>query len=166
VFKGSDDIRDWVSNLNVTPESEHYEFHSGFHLAALKFVNKVRSIISENKGKSISLIGYSRGGAIAAILAYLILKKSDKLKIELTTFGQPRCFEEEKVKDVQYMILTDQLKYKRIFFQNDIVSRLPLRLQNFQHVGDKLVLKAKWWHYLPFLTVKIKVHTYYERYFW
>ena len=96
------------------------------------------------------ITGHSLGGAMATLAAAWLADK----KIPFNgayTFGQPRCGDEN------FQVAFDT-KLKNRFFRfqnnNDIVTRVPGRLMNYDHVGryihitDKRELKAdiSWWN--------------------
>ncbi len=65
VFAGSNDIKDWINNLD-TKSSENFEFHYGFKQSAERFIEQLKEIILDNSSLKITLIGFSRGGAFTA----------------------------------------------------------------------------------------------------
>jgi len=163
VFRGSNDIKDWINNFKISDSFEKLEYHHGFLKSAIRFKDSINNIIKNNKNKKISFIGFSRGGAIALILAIKLCKNDKNRKIDCFTFGQPRIAKKGKVKELFNL---KNLNYTRVFYAKDLVPGLPFKIQDFKHLpGTTFELPAKFWHYIPLLTVKVKIHTSYGDYF-
>jgi len=163
VIKCSDDIKDWISNFDLKPDNEYYEFHNGFNISAKLLIQKVVEYIKEKNVDKINMIGVSRGGAIALILAQMLTEKFPQKEITCTTFGQPKAVTAIKAMSIDVM---GKIRYTRVFFENDIITKLPLHVQGFAHVqGQEVVLPAKWWHKIPLTVIKMIVHTRYDNFF-
>ncbi|MHA1840417.1 MAG: lipase family protein [Candidatus Heimdallarchaeota archaeon] len=158
IFKGTDDVKDWINNIKYKPETEEWDFHKGFKLSGDRFYNNIKKIIFNKK---IIFIGYSRGGAIALYLADKLAEEYKHLSVECYTYGQPRVFSGNKCNEIETSF--KNILYFRTYFQHDIVTKLPLKLTGYKHLkGKNVVLKSKWWHWLPFLSMKIAVHLQYD----
>lgn len=172
IWKESDDLKDWISNFkfvdswktffkyiftkkeNLINEKELDVHHDINQVAKYYYHNKVKSILQRHytKEKKIYLCGYSRGGGIATIVASLLNYK----RINLVTFGQHKVFSESMAEKFGANII-----YKRIFFEKDFVTKVPLK---FSHpISHEIILKKEWWHNLPFM--KIKIHKSYDKFF-
>lgn len=123
VFRGSNDIQDWLGNMNINIVAG---IHEGFremlneifielsNYIFYKFTNKI----------NIYLTGHSMGGALASLCAIRLRKIGFKNIQETYTFGQPnycnRTFK-NKIKDLN-------LKFLNYINNNDIVPTLPKQL--------------------------------------
>lgn len=92
-FRGSYDWEEWFSNLApvVAGHAEHHPVlglvHAGFLATARRMVPACLDVAS---GRPIVLVGHSRGGAVALVLAAL-LTASGRPPVEVVTFGAPRA---------------------------------------------------------------------------
>lgn len=90
-FRGSDNIENWVSNLDVrhTDEGVHSGFEAGVDGLRAAGLDEAVSEMKQTAGTdSVSLCGHSRGGAMATILASQYDKQGQNVD-HVTTFGSP-----------------------------------------------------------------------------
>lgn len=134
-FRGTDELEDWLDNLNVFSERALFgEFHRGFF-------NSVESVweplfakyseLRQQKKRALFLTGHSLGGAMATIgVAKLV--HADLPFTSAYTFGQPRALTTATAR-----VFNVEAKSKFFRFQNnnDLVSRAPARLMGYSHVG-------------------------------
>jgi hypothetical protein len=115
--------------------------HRGFDEAAQELYASVRPYLRtyQDKGYSFRLTGHSLGGAMAAILALLLL--ADGYEVDKTiTFGQPKLTNKEGVKKYR------EIPLLRIIDERDLVPLLPpLTLVSsmhgkYRHFGQEIVL--------------------------
>lgn len=100
-FRGTVDQKNWVANATCTlvpsayAGSEGTKVHGGFHISYNSIRNQLLRDISslEKKVYSITIVGHSLGGALAANSAFDILHNGSAYgnprKVELITFGAP-----------------------------------------------------------------------------
>ncbi len=97
-FKGSRDLNDWLSNsyINMVEciELSPSHVHKGFLELVQRFIpwkSIGRAVLSSTKSKRLILAGHSRGGAIAMLVALLILSTPEFKDVDLycVTFGSP-----------------------------------------------------------------------------
>ena len=145
-FRGTDEPRDWLDNLNVVCDKTPLgECHRGFHRSCLDIWEPLHSAYLEiqaedrtqrTHARPLFLTGHSLGGAMCTVAASLLIAK-DKPFISAYTFGQPRAATSD-------MGLTFNNHAKERFFRfqnnNDIVTRTPPRLLGFTHVGSLLYI--------------------------
>ena len=100
-LRGTVDWKNWVANATCTlvpsayAGSEGTKVHGGFHISYNSIRNQLLRDISslEKKVYSITIVGHSLGGALAANSAFDILHNGSAYgnprKVELITFGAP-----------------------------------------------------------------------------
>lgn len=125
VFRGTDEIRDWLTNFDVRNVSlDHGSVHSGFWNAYQGLRSAIVGELHEHQPKHIWVTGHSLGGAMAVCCAY-DLEQTAELRINgLVTFGQP------KLGDAKFAEHVDAAFLGRYFaFSNDndpVVDLVPL----------------------------------------
>ena len=143
VFRGTDELQDWMRNINIFPTEElSGKFHKGFW-------NAVEGIWADLDGKykkkfkkkkrPLFMTGHSLGGAMATIVAAKLVD-IDKPFTSVYTFGQPRAMTRETARK-----LNGECKARFFRFQNnnDIVSRVPTREMGYGHVGNILYISEE-----------------------
>lgn len=163
-FIGSNDLMDWFSNFDAKMipvyGSNDIKVHDGFYTSAMKFKNIINVEALLYRNKHINFIGHSRGGSLAMISAIEYAMDNDvKNHINVVTYGQPRAGNHQ----YDRLLLDKSINYCRVYFRNDIVTEVPPIELGYEHpwFGDKLVLKAAWWHNIPFMFKR--VHLDYDR---
>ena len=164
VYRGTDDIQDWIDNLDV--EADH-NWHHGFfrhYKKTLEVMKNNHSLLIDERGiKPLYFTGHSLGGACAAIAAMeaeyyqcrdLKLKGSPLTTQPraLITFGAPRVF----TKEGQIRAGKAKFPYYRFRRCGDIVPRVPPRALHFYHAGVGVYMDRKrrahmdweWWNRL------------------
>ncbi len=91
-FRGTDDIKDWVTNVKILPGSTPWgNVHSGFLSATEALWPEICAILDHlpNSRKKIWFTGHSLGAAMAVLCSMkLTLEKNSKVS-GIYTFGQP-----------------------------------------------------------------------------
>lgn len=131
-FRGSNDIRDWVSNINTSSHVTPYgTIHSGFFNEYMKLESLFDVDLKDSR--PVFITGHSLGGALA-ILAGCHYQHLDPVVV---TFGSPRvgCSDFNKS--------CSTLRYIRWVNGNDKVCRLPLR--KYFHCGLERKLEFPWY---------------------
>ncbi len=144
-FRGteSDQSEDWMTdaNLKFAPGPLNSKCHRGF-TSALKHVWKdLRKVLEDfrDASQNIWFTGHSLGGAVAMLAAATQLDE-EKPVAGLYTFGQPRAG------DRGFAIRFDALLGDRTFRfvnQQDIVTRVPPRVLNYNHAGTACYFDSK-----------------------
>ena len=141
IFRGTDSIRDCITDLNVTRTNTPYgEIHSGFlnvyDTIHNNIKNKIIELNKDNTIKTITFSGHSMGGALATIASIMI--DIDEIIIYCITFGSPR------VGDIKFSQLHhDKLKNNSIRYvhSGDLIPHLPIKLR-FKHVKNKIYVDS------------------------
>jgi pimeloyl-ACP methyl ester carboxylesterase len=142
-FRGTTDIADWMTNLDVWKTAYRYgNVHSGFH-AALDFVwDEIELLVAQHSDKELHITGHSLGGALAT----LAMAELQYTQASLYTFGSPR------VGDKEFATTFNQLyRTYRFVNNNDVVTRIPLAgydhigsLRHFTTAGKMLIEPSDW----------------------
>lgn len=153
VFRGSDSIKDFVSNLHFLPVdfSVGMDYCGKVHKGFLDYYNKVKraGVIElllrkyrELKGATsgtvrLSFVGHSLGGVVVlcALEFFLAHGKEEgvhKDDVRCITFGAPALGDTQLRKSV----LQHTPNIHRVVYAHDIVPRLPL----YQHVADPIMI--------------------------
>lgn len=128
VFRGTDEVRDWLTNIDLRSRSRPYgSVHRGFLVAFESITTELEQVIDDHPCRSIVLTGHSLGGALATIAA-AAWNGTDRIQ-SVYTFGQPavgkRDFRE-------FMRLKYPENFHRFVNDDDIVAQVP---PGFRHVG-------------------------------
>lgn len=127
VFRGSHDLRDWLTNFTVEPVvcSTGGKAHEGFLNALNSVWEKLSELLGEDDS-SIFFTGHSLGGALATLAAAMYEKRC-----QLYTFGSPLVGDEEFS-----AALRNAASY-RIVNNRDIVTTVPPAVppcESFRHI--------------------------------
>jgi len=145
VFAGSDDIKDWVNDFKRGNNDwiKHNHIHKGFYFSYEPFKKWVTTIVAQHFNKDIYVTGHSRGGALALLCAYNLGLREHK--VSCITFGAPKVFKKRKKFNLLSIYNTN------VIIKRDKVPRLPY---SFKRTGKTVVLKSRWFYYLPMGWVK------------
>jgi len=147
VFRGSQELGDWMTNLRAKDENfyDRGYVHQGFRHASKLFLKTVRQKgelrqhipeILENNTKII-LAGHSLGGALATIIGcHLIEQGVKKENLEVYTFGTPPIGDENFCNYYE-----NRFALHRFVNQNDVVARLDMLIR-FKHIGEAILLPS------------------------
>lgn len=98
-FRGTQltSIQNWWSNILFFPvskfcnETKGARAHKGFVKSSRSLMPKIFDVLSKlSKDKKIVTIGYSRGGALANLVACHLGRNGYSSRVELLTFASPR----------------------------------------------------------------------------
>lgn len=136
---------DWLWNFLFIPI---VGVHIGFFIQYLSYKSKVITIIKAFEPKKIYIVSYSQGGGNSAFL-HVHLKKR-KYDVESYSYGAPRAYTVLLALIVKLRGLDKGLY--RIVNGSDIVTKVPLMIFTFMHIGKKVQIgKRKF--------VSVKDHT-------
>jgi len=140
-FRGTDDVADWLINLNVVQIEDHGALvHRGFSQALTavwpRIEAKLQSLL-DCRPRKIWVTGHSLGGALAT-LAVLRIQRMGIEQLETYTFGQPR---------VGNRSLAEQITspFYRFAYYADPVCHAPFsvpRTMHYKHAGTLKQINA------------------------
>jgi len=137
-FKGTSNINDFYSNLNICPSNyfnnTNIQIHNGFLSKYLSLKKSIISIINnininnDNKKKEIeiSFNGHSSGGGIATIAALDFSYNYDNYDIKCYTFGAPIIGNSYFINEFNKRINKNKNNSFRIINEYDIIPYLNL----------------------------------------
>ena len=112
-INGSDkDPQEWKGNLKGYPITQG--MHCNFRASGIAVLNRVLRTAPHLR-QDLHIVGHSRGGAIAQVMAHY-LKKWEGIEASCITFGSPRVFT---------VWARPTFKHHRVFTVGDIVTRIP-----------------------------------------
>lgn len=137
VFRGTDNLRDWLTDLDVRMvDFAGMKLHEGFVNAHKSVSCQVASALlgSDSFKVPIYFAGHSLGGALAMLSAFAYPQAAG-----VFTFGQPRV----GGKSFQFAYDTE-LKSRtwRFVHEEDIVPRVPWLLGRYRHAGKEVLLDS------------------------
>jgi predicted lipase len=125
VITGTNQIRDWLVNIFALPGGY---IHSGYSSISTALIKPVLDEYALNEVDEIIILGHSKGGGVAAILAGYL----SYLPVKVITYGAPRIASEDYASAYPHSI------YTRVVHIHDVVSRLPSGL-GYRHCGKPIV---------------------------
>ncbi|MBE6656024.1 MAG: lipase family protein [Ruminococcaceae bacterium] len=146
-FAHSDGVLDWKNNLDfpakasVREEAPHLFVHRGFLRVWMGVEKHVAPAIQDTRTKSITVVGYSHGAALAVLCYDYALRARPALQDKITGygFGCPRVLWGIKTAAVRE-------RFKRftvIRNIDDIVTHVPPAALGYYHVGKMLEMGKK-----------------------
>lgn len=139
-FSGSECFNDWWTNITFVSETGPFpgtKVHKGFQDALVPTLVVIASNVQKfnlRGEKEIWLTGHSLGGALASLLAAMLL--ADDFEVAaLYTYGAPRVGDTrfEKIFNEKF-----QAAY-RVVNQDDVVPHLPPEFLGFSHNGSRIL---------------------------
>lgn len=155
-FRGTEPskLRDWCSDADCQlADGPFGKVHEGFYRALRQIWFELAATIAEfqDDAQSLWFTGHSLGAALAALAVATLREEQDKPVYGLYTFGQPRTGD----RDFERVFNQDcKPRSFRFVNNNDIVTRVPLRVMGYSHVGTFLYFDAEgnlhddpsWWY--------------------
>ena len=165
VFRGTDDIRDMLFNVNVlSVQGYGGRVHRGFAdilerswptiRQEAEKLQKEPTSDKKSGGRTLWIAGHSLGGALAVLAGQRLIAEglATPTSMAVYTYGQPRVGDEEFSRNYPGNLC-------RYLHRHDIVAAVPPReiLPMFSHVGDNLwlagrngVMTSRPNHWMPF----------------
>ena len=129
VFRGTDDLEDWLANLKVIAQDvPGGQIHGGFYEAYQSLRRNIHQALSEADPKFLWISGHSLGGALAVACAHDLTEANVPVD-GVVTFGQPMVAKA----DLANHLSSRLSKYQRFINFADIVPRIP---PLFTHTGS------------------------------
>lgn len=145
VFRGTVDLKDIFSDINIvlTP-GVRGEVHSGFKIALDSVWPQIIGILAplwnDPNHRSYWLTGHSLGAALATLAAAnLAFQEHDRPINGVYTYGSPRVGNKEFSNAYNTVLKSRTF---RVVNNNDMVTRVPLRIHNYRHVGSFVYLTS------------------------
>ncbi|HEY6241845.1 MAG TPA: lipase family protein [Burkholderiales bacterium] len=155
-FRGTEpkDLHDWLTDAEFDlVDGPFGKVHDGFYRALHQVWRDVYATILEfqDKAQSLWFAGHSLGAALAALAVATLRAEHDKPVYGLYTFGQPRTGDRDFEKGFDQDFESQCFRFVN---NNDIVTRVPLRVMGYSHVGTFLYFDDKgkiqedpsWWY--------------------
>lgn len=143
VFRGTDELEDWLDNLNVVYIKKLFgKFHRGFYFATMDVLQEMHIFIEKYQATNIRPVwfaGHSLGGAMATIAAADYIYNKKKFAA-VYTFGQPRCMLKKTAK--KFTQATNNC-YFRFQNNNDISTRVPSAFFGYFHGGNAIYISEQ-----------------------
>jgi len=144
-FRGSDERTDWNNNLKFWRKTLPYgnqktkiRIHTGFYNLYQTIREEIQKIgnycSSKEDIKSINIVGHSLGGALAVLSAIDLQYNFPQLCYNIVVFGCPRVGNNAFATSYNNRLI----KTIRVENGNDLVSKLPLKIMGYKHVGAKV----------------------------
>lgn len=142
VFNCINDEFEWYSNTPVALSLLHDDVYVNSHFNdqldedTMYYIKKKLLEIKINyPNYDIYFTGYSLGGAVCTLAAYIIIRELKSLEITVVSFGSPRIGNNKWSESFEN---TDKLINYRITNNGDVLTSLPIL--NYTHVGINLNL--------------------------
>ena len=132
-FRGTNDQRDWLTNLDVViGKTEQGLLHRGFHAAVGPFWQRLEPWLdrARDEGLRIWFTGHSMGGAMAVSAALWVASTGRWTVKGLYTFGQPAAG-----LGADYLAALDEHLASRYFRHVNSVDLVPDAFRIFVHGG-------------------------------
>ena len=137
-FRGTDEIGDWLDNVNALAVDHGLgKVHRGFQAALDDVWHAMRSKIrkmqpADGARLPIWITGHSLGGAMATLAAAQLVVE-DAPFYGCYTFGSPRVADREFARNFSIEAGRRTFRFQN---NNDIVTRVPARIMGYSHVGQ------------------------------
>jgi hypothetical protein len=123
VFRGTDDLADWFTNLDVhSCSTVHGAFHRGFYNAYESLKSQIVDPLTEASPANLWITGHSLGGALAVVCAYDLIDNHTLDVRGVITFGQPMIARNTAADYLDELL---EGRYVRFVNGRDIVTRIP-----------------------------------------
>ena len=145
-FRGTEDFKDWLTDAGIEFRvTVHGRVHKGFDQALDSVWSQITETLErvQQNAQSLWVTGHSLGGALAVLASARLSLDIDQEIYKsingLYTFGQPRVGDRTFVQTLDNEI---KPRYFRFVNDNDIVPRVPDRLNQYKEGGTILFFDA------------------------
>lgn len=137
VFRGTDDMADWRTNIDSAPlNTPDGAVHGGFWVAYGHVSNEIAEQVAERKPRFVWTTGHSLGGALAVMCAWDLIDERGIDVHGVMTFGQPMVAMRQLARHFDDIL---SHRYAHIVNQTDIVARIP---PGYSHCGSLVWFKG------------------------
>lgn len=141
-FRGTQEAADWLANAKFLPSKNELgvKVHTGFVDALDEVWAEIEPLVV-NAGVPVTVTGHSLGAALASLAAIRLTAAGHDVAA-VYTYGQPRTGHSSfaRLYDSTLGSITH-----RIVNHVDLVTRVPLLLQGYRHVGRRMYFDASGW---------------------
>jgi hypothetical protein len=141
-------LLDWIQNTGALlvasggvppgfPGKVHFGFYQSYTKLWAKLWPLVSSAVAAHAKKTIFITGHSKGGAIAALIAWRLHKDFPDHQIKVRTFGAPRLADAAFA--AEYNSKIDHIRYE---YDEDLVPHLPVQTAAAGVLGAPIMLAA------------------------
>ena len=166
IFQGSNGLADWADNFKFWKENEKYrkgslltlagdivgenisvKVHDGFHDQARLAYPCIKTAVDAYMQEipmeewDIIVTGHSLGGAVSTMTAFFLTRDFPEIRpaVTLVPHASPRVGNKTFVTSMNANVG----RIVRTVFETDIVTRVPMEILGFRHVGIELTLKKR-----------------------
>lgn len=137
IFKSTDGLRDWLTDLSAWykfNKTLNASVHHGFYVSLLSVEDQLASLLLKHKSldKRLVIAGHSLGGALATISSANLIPDA------LYTYGSPRCMSVEAAQAFNDLYLN----VERYVIAGDMFTRMPKPVF-YRHVGRLFYFNLK-----------------------
>lgn len=131
VFRGTDDLDDWLANLDTKiADTGSGLAHRGFYSSYQGLAPQVGELIRQSEVKRVWITGHSLGGALAVMCGFDLADRASVDIDGLITFGQPMVAKQQLADRIEDLLSGRYVHYVN---QQDVVTRIP---PGFVHCGS------------------------------
>jgi len=140
-FEKSDGLRDWINNMSFCVEAygsmrHPWRCHSGFLRVFKSIRGMINDALQDKNIRSVTLVGYSHGAAIALLAHEYIWFNYPNLRDALCGigFGCPRVL----YGDIPACVRKRWSGFIRVSHRCDLITHLPPAILGYHHAGRLL----------------------------
>ncbi len=141
-FRGTDNIKGWLSDFEIYPLQEAKTIHQGFYDGWIVFKEMIDKYIKSYDEKPIYTTGHSRGAALAVLCARHLAKNRGINGLSCIVYGCPRIGN-KTFRDEYNKLPIDTTRVENGY---DLVTGAPPSKMGFRHVGKDCWLEKPRWH--------------------
>jgi hypothetical protein len=138
-FEGTQDIEDWIIDLQIATLSPYKEYpdarvHTGFWKAYTSIRQPLFDALGRFRVQTLFVTGHSLGNALATVASLDIAEELNMSSITMVGLAGPRVGNPAYAELFQTLISD----YYRITHSNDPIPHLPPMFLGFMHIGHEV----------------------------